>query len=89
MGDGNLHFNIMQPQGGDKQDFLACWDAMNALVHDIVVEYGGSISAEHGIGRMKKAELKRLKPASEVAHMRAIKTALDPNNIMNPGVLFD
>jgi len=89
MGDGNLHFNIMQPKGGDKQEFLACWDAMNALVHDIVVEFGGSISAEHGIGRMKKAELKRLKPASEIAHMRAIKTALDPNNIMNPGVLFD
>ncbi|TNE61282.1 MAG: FAD-binding oxidoreductase [Alphaproteobacteria bacterium] len=88
LGDGNIHFNIMQPKGGDKQAFLAQWEAMNAMVHDIVVSMGGSISAEHGIGTLKRDELTRLKPPAELAAMRAIKAALDPNNILNPGVLF-
>lgn len=88
LGDGNLHFNVLQPVDMDKQRFLDQWDGMNRLAHDIVIKYGGSISAEHGIGTMKRAELARLKNPAEVAAMRAIKQALDPNNIMNPGVLF-
>jgi len=89
LGDGNIHFNIMQPTGADKEVFLAKWEAMNMLVHDIIVKYQGSISAEHGIGRMKKAELTRTKDPVSLQTMKAIKRALDPNNIMNPGVLFD
>ncbi len=89
LGDGNIHFNVMQPKDGDKQAFLDGWEAMNAMVHDIVVRYGGSISAEHGIGTLKRAELARLKDPAQLMAMRAIKAALDPNNIMNPGALFD
>ncbi len=89
LGDGNIHFNIMQPKAADKAEFLAHWDHMNQMVHDIVGHYGGSISAEHGIGSMKRAELKRTKQATTLMAMKAIKKALDPNNIMNPGVLFD
>ncbi len=88
LGDGNIHFNVMQPADGDKNAFLATWDEMNALVHDVVMEFGGSISAEHGIGTLKKEELSRLKPAAELDAMKAIKAALDPHNIMNPGCLF-
>ncbi len=88
LGDGNIHFNVMQPKGGDKQAFLDGWEAMNAMVHDIVTQYGGSISAEHGIGTLKRAELARLKDPAQLMAMRAIKSALDPNNIMNPGALF-
>jgi len=89
VGDGNLHYNVMQPQDGDKETFLAHWEAMNLMVHDQIVKYGGSISAEHGIGSLKKAELARTKPATELAAMRAIKKALDPEGIMNPNVLFE
>ncbi|MEX0299962.1 MAG: FAD-binding oxidoreductase [Kordiimonas sp.] len=89
LGDGNIHFNIMQPVGSDKNDFLRNWDEMNNFVHDIVIKYGGSISAEHGIGSMKKGELARTKPQSSLKAMKSIKRALDPKNIMNPGVLFD
>lgn len=89
LGDGNLHFNVMQPQGADKQAFLNEWEDMNRLVHDIVRAHGGSISAEHGIGILKKSELARTKPAAELDAMRAIKRALDPNNIMNPRCLFE
>lgn len=89
LGDGNLHFNVMQPEGGDKNAFLNQWEAMNRLVHDQVIAHGGSISAEHGIGVLKKEELARTKPEGELAIMRAIKKAIDPNNIMNPRCLFN
>lgn len=89
LGDGNIHFNVMQPLDADKNTFLAQWEEMNQLVHDIVVAFGGSISAEHGIGTLKRDELARLKPPAHIAAMRAIKQALDPKGIMNPGVLFD
>jgi len=89
VGDGNLHFNVMQPKDQDKNDFLANWETMNQLVHDQTVKFSGSISAEHGIGSLKKAELARTKPAVELTAMRSIKKALDPHNIMNPNVLFD
>lgn len=84
-GDGNVHYNIAQPPGMDKSRFLALWEEMTRAVHDLVVEMGGSISAEHGVGRMKRAELARLKSPIEMDLMRRIKTAFDPNGILNPG----
>ena len=85
LGDGNLHFNVSQPVGADKAAYLSRWDAMNAIVHDIVARYRGSFSAEHGIGRLKRDLLARTKDPATLAVMRAVKTALDPNGIMNPG----
>lgn len=84
-GDGNIHFNISQPEGADKTDYLARWDDMVASVNEIVLELGGSISAEHGIGRMKRDLLARIKSPIEIAMMRQIKHALDPKGILNPG----
>ncbi len=88
VGDGNLHFNLTQPIAADPAAFLARWPEINALVHDIVLDLDGSISAEHGIGRFKTEELHRAKSRVEMDLMRAVKTALDPRNLMNPGVLF-
>lgn len=88
LGDGNLHYNVMQPKGADKSKFLSQWQEMNEMVHDLVVEYGGSISAEHGIGVLKKSELARVKPSADMAAMKAIKAALDPKNTLNPRCLF-
>jgi FAD/FMN-containing dehydrogenase len=85
IGDGNIHFNITQPAGGDKAAFLARLDEVARTVHDIVHAHGGSISAEHGIGQSKVDEITRYKPAAAIEAMRAIKRALDPNGIMNPG----
>ena len=85
MGDGNVHYNVSQPQSMSRVAFLALWETMNAAVHDLVVSLEGSISAEHGIGRLKRAELARLKPALELELMRRIKAAIDPLGIMNPG----
>jgi D-lactate dehydrogenase (cytochrome) len=85
VGDGNLHFNLTQRAGGDAQTFLARGDAVKRVVHDLVREFGGSFSAEHGIGRLKVAELERYAPPIEMELMRAVKRALDPHGIMNPG----
>ncbi len=87
-GDGNVHYNVSQPPGMDKQAYLALWDEMAGAVHDLVAEMGGSISAEHGIGQMKRADLVRYKSAVEIALMRKIKAALDPKGILNPGKLL-
>jgi FAD/FMN-containing dehydrogenase len=84
MGDGNLHFNFSAPKGGDAA-FSAQWDEMQLVVHDIVKDYGGSISAEHGIGQMKRDVLPRYKSSEELDAMRALKAAFDPKNILNPG----
>ncbi len=84
MGDGNLHFNFNAPPGRDAE-FSAQWDEMQLTVHDIVHRYSGSISAEHGIGEMKRDILPRYKSGEELDVMRAIKHALDPKNILNPG----
>ena len=88
LGDGNLHFNFNSPRPGDDPAFLAQWDELQQTVHDIVKEFGGSISAEHGIGAMKVAQLPRYKSHEELDAMRALKAAFDPKNILNPGKLI-
>jgi FAD/FMN-containing dehydrogenase len=85
LGDGNLHFNFNSPKAGDDPVFLAQWDEVQQTVHDLVKEFGGSISAEHGIGAMKVASLPRYKSHEELDAMRALKAAFDPKNILNPG----
>jgi FAD/FMN-containing dehydrogenase len=85
VGDGNVHFNSSQPVGADRRQFMAQWDAVTGAVHDIAHALGGSISAEHGVGRMKRMEIRRYKPAVEIELMRAVKQTLDPAGIMNPG----
>ncbi len=85
IGDGNIHFNISQGVGEDREDFLAKWQDVSGKVHAIVREYGGSISAEHGIGTLKRDELAAIKQPVEMEMMRGIKQLLDPNNILNPG----
>ncbi|WP_291173104.1 FAD-binding oxidoreductase [Hyphomicrobium sp.] len=84
-GDGNVHYNVSQPPEMAREAFLALWDEMARAVHDVVVSLGGSISAEHGIGRLKREELVRVKSAVEIDLMRRIKDALDPKGILNPG----
>jgi FAD/FMN-containing dehydrogenase len=88
LGDGNLHFNFNSPQAGDDPAFLAQWEDLQQTVHDIVKEFGGSISAEHGIGVMKMAQLPRYKSHAELEAMRAVKAAFDPKGILNPGKLI-
>jgi D-lactate dehydrogenase (cytochrome) len=88
VGDGNIHYNLSQPVGGDKAAFLAEWERMNRIVHDIVVGMRGSISAEHGIGQLKKHELAHYKAPLELDLMRRIKAAFDPKGIMNPGKIL-
>jgi FAD/FMN-containing dehydrogenase len=85
MGDGNLHYNISQPVGADKEAFLARWVEINKRVHDIVRSYKGSISAEHGIGQLKRKELSETKSPVALDLMRRIKKSFDPAGIMNPG----
>ncbi len=86
LGDGNLHYNVQAPAGGDAASFLRDHEAtVNTIVYDAVDAFGGSISAEHGIGSLKRDELARRKSPVALQMMRAIKQALDPLNIMNPG----
>jgi FAD/FMN-containing dehydrogenase len=88
LGDGNIHYNVSQPPGMDRTIFLSYWEALNAAVYEIVLDLGGSISAEHGIGRLKRALLPHAKQPVEIELMRKIKTAFDPNGILNPGKLL-
>ncbi len=85
LGDGNIHFNQSPPTGADSDAFLAETGAINRVVLDIVAAMGGSFSAEHGIGRMKRGDLERYRSAVEVDLMRRLKAMLDPQGIMNPG----
>jgi len=84
-GDGNVHFNVSQPEGADRTAYLARMHDMNRAVHDIVAQLKGSISAEHGIGRLKRDELPRYKDPVALDLMRDLKRMLDPNGILNPG----
>ncbi|MDQ4136348.1 MAG: FAD-binding oxidoreductase, partial [Pseudomonadota bacterium] len=84
-GDGNIHFNLSQPVGMDKAEFLAEWERFNHIVHDIVQAMNGSISAEHGIGLLKRDELPHYKDPVAIDLMRTLKAALDPQNVLNPG----
>jgi len=88
LGDGNLHYNVAPPEGIHHDDFLAEQGRINRLVHDSVAAHGGSISAEHGIGALKRDELPRYKSPVELQLMRAVKAALDPLGIMNPGKIL-
>jgi FAD/FMN-containing dehydrogenase len=85
IGDGNIHFNFSVAAGGDNDAFLAKWNEVSRAVHDIVHALGGSISAEHGLGVMKRDEILRYKSPVEIEMMRTLKRTMDPNNILNPG----
>jgi FAD/FMN-containing dehydrogenase len=88
-GDGNVHFNLTQPQDMDGQKFLALWGEVNRLVHDLVDTMGGSIAAEHGVGQLKVGEMEHYKSAIELDLMKRIKKTLDPKNICNPGKVIN
>jgi FAD/FMN-containing dehydrogenase len=85
LGDGNIHCNVSQPEGADKEAFLARWAEINAVVHAIVTAHHGSISAEHGIGQLKRDLLPSVKDPVALDLMRALKKTLDPKGILNPG----
>lgn len=85
LGDGNLHYNVSPPEGGDHDAFLSNQDTVNRIVHDSVHRFNGSISAEHGLGQLKLGENARYKSGVELALMRAIKQTFDPRGLMNPG----
>ncbi len=85
VGDGNIHFNLSQPKDWSATEFLAQGQRLAALVYDVVDSFGGSISAEHGIGQAKRDHLVRYRGETETGLMKAVKAALDPKNIMNPG----
>jgi FAD/FMN-containing dehydrogenase len=84
MGDGNIHFNLSQPIGADKETFLATWGEVNALVHGITTQFKGSISAEHGIGQLKRDHLPHVKDPLTYALMEEMKAMLDPKGLLNP-----
>ncbi len=85
LGDGNIHFNLSQPIGADKAAYLSRWEELSSIVHRLVADHAGSISAEHGLGLMKRDEILHYKSQVEMDVMRQIKRTLDPLNIMNPG----
>jgi FAD/FMN-containing dehydrogenase len=88
VGDGNMHYDVLCPPGVDHAAFIGRWMEGSEIVHDIVARYDGSISAEHGLGRLKTEEARRYKTPLEVATMQAVRAAIDPLRIMNPAVLF-
>jgi FAD/FMN-containing dehydrogenase len=88
VGDGNIHYDVLGPLGGDPARHAAARETGARIVHDFVNSLGGSISAEHGLGVMKTEEARRYKSAVEVAALEAVRSALDPKGIMNPRVLF-
>ncbi|MFJ6024172.1 FAD-binding oxidoreductase [Brevundimonas sp. NPDC092305] len=88
VGDGNLHYDVLPGAGQDVAAFIGRWKEGSQVIHDVVARYDGSISAEHGLGRLKTEEAMRYKSAVEIETMRAIRHAMDPLRIMNPAVLF-
>jgi FAD/FMN-containing dehydrogenase len=88
LGDGNIHFHVIAPPGAERGAWeLADGQQISRMVHDLVTDWHGSISAEHGIGQLKRDELARLSDPAQLALLRAVKTALDPAGLMNPGKL--
>jgi len=85
LGDGNMHFNLNQPASMSEEAFFAKEDAIHRAVYDIVQELEGSFSAEHGVGRLRRDEMERYRSAVELDLMRALKQAIDPKGILNPG----
>lgn len=88
MGDGNIHYDILQPPGGDRARFAAQQDALDRAIYDCIDQFEGSISAEHGVGLARRDDIARRKQPAEIAMMRAVKAALDPHGIMNPGKML-
>lgn len=88
VGDGNMHYDVLCPPGVEHAAFIGRWAQGSEIVHDIVARYDGSISAEHGLGRLKTDEARRYKTPLEIATMQAVRAAIDPLRIMNPAVLF-
>jgi FAD/FMN-containing dehydrogenase len=86
-GDGNIHYNVAQPEGADREAFLSKWDEMSEAVFDVVDALGGSISAEHGIGIMKRETLAQRADPVKMEMLRRVKQAFDPDGIMNPRVM--
>jgi FAD/FMN-containing dehydrogenase len=89
LGDGNLHWNVFPALGHGQHEHEAVRDEVKRVVHDMVHSLGGSVAAEHGVGRVKVADLARYADPGKLAAMRAIKAALDPAGIMNPGAVLD
>ncbi|MBV9568572.1 MAG: hydroxyacid dehydrogenase, partial [Hyphomicrobiales bacterium] len=85
VGDGNVHYNVFQPPGADGAHFLARWHEIGDVVYEVVTRLGGSISAEHGVGQLKRDLLPRVKDPVALDLMRALKRTLDPQGILNPG----
>ncbi len=88
VGDGNLHYDVLCPEGADLRPFLSRWTEGSRIVHDIVARYDGSISAEHGLGRLKTDEARGYKSDVEIDTLKAVRKALDPHGIFNPAILF-
>jgi FAD/FMN-containing dehydrogenase len=88
LGDGNLHYNVFPARGKSSKDYLPQRETVKTLVHDLVDSLGGSVSAEHGLGRLKTGDLVKYGDPAKIAAMRAIKTALDPLGILNPGAVL-
>jgi FAD/FMN-containing dehydrogenase len=88
IGDGNLHFSFMGPEGMDQQTLTRYTAAITRAVNNLITSMGGSISAEHGIGILKRPYLKMSRTEEEIETMRTLKRALDPKNILNPGRIF-
>ena len=89
IGDGNLHINILKPDAMAQEAFVTVCESVTGRLASLLQAHGGSISAEHGIGLVKKPYLSSTRSPAEIAAMRGIKAVLDPNGIMNPGKLFD
>lgn len=89
LGDGNIHYDICQPLNADKAEFLGRWDEISDALHHIVVDFGGSIAAEHGVGSLKPAKIAAVKSPVEIELMKKIKIALDPHNLLNPGKVLE
>ncbi len=88
VGDGNLHYDVVQPTGADPQAFLRDGEALTVAIYDLAASMGGSFSAEHGVGSTKKAYLERYRGGAEIELMRTLKNALDPQNTLNPGKII-